>query len=52
MNDSNDSFTSSFVATYWKNLKALTVNPLEANKSFKTSSLTEELLDDDGREKC
>lgn len=35
--------------THWKNLKALTVNPLEENKSFNTSSLTEELGDREGR---
>lgn len=29
--------------THWKNLKAFTVNPREENKSFKSSSLTEEL---------
>lgn len=33
----------SVAVTYWKNLKALTVNPLEENKSFRASSLTEEL---------
>lgn len=44
--------------THWKNLKAFTVNPREENKSFKSSSLTEELRDKDethkealGREK-
>lgn len=37
------------VVTHWKNLKAFTVNPLEENKSFKSSSLTEELCD--GEEK-
>lgn len=28
--------------SFWKNLKALTENPLEENKSFNSSSLTEE----------
>lgn len=36
--------------TYWKNLKALTVNPLEENKSFRASSLTEELHGGDTKE--
>lgn len=33
--------------THWKNLKAFTVNPLEENRSFRSSSLTEELRDKD-----
>lgn len=33
--------------THWKNLKAFTANPREENKSFKSSSLTEELRDED-----
>lgn len=35
--------------THWKNLKAFTVNPLEENKSFKSSSPTEELRDKEAR---
>lgn len=42
-------FTGSVVVTHWKNLKAFTVNPLEENKSFKSSSLTEELRDKNGK---
>lgn len=38
--------------THWKNLKALTVNPLEENKSFSASSLTEELAQKPHAEKC
>lgn len=33
--------------THWKNLKAFTANPREENKSFKSSSLTEELRHQD-----
>lgn len=44
-------WTRSVAGTYWKNLKAFTVNPLEENKSFRSSSLTEELQDQDGKKK-
>lgn len=41
---------ASVAVTHWKNLKALTVNPLEVNKSFRASSLTEELRSGDRKE--